>query len=65
MLFVPLIARMGADTSSDKLRRCARYTVCGNKGATLQHRGWVDSVIGFQPFLMRSAKVIHPMNGGA
>jgi hypothetical protein len=48
--FAPLIARWGADTSSDKLRRCARCTACGNKGATLQHPGWVDSAVGFQPF---------------
>lgn len=50
MKFAPLIARWGADTSSDKLRRCARCTACGNKGATLQHPGWVDSAVGFQPF---------------
>ena len=23
---------------------------CGHKGATLQHPGWVDAVVGFQPF---------------
>ena len=48
--FAPLIERWGADASSDKLRRGARCTVCGHKGATLQHPGWVDSVVGFQPF---------------
>jgi len=48
--FAPLIARWGADASSDKLRRGARCTKCGHKGATLQHPGWVDSAGGFQPF---------------
>jgi hypothetical protein len=50
MAFAPLILRWGADASSDKLRRSARCTVCGQKGATLQHPGWVDSAVGFQPF---------------
>jgi hypothetical protein len=48
--FVPLMIRWGGDASSDKLRRCARCTVCGHKGATLQHPSWVDRGIGFQPF---------------
>ena len=48
--FVPLMIRCGADASSDKLRRCARCGVCGHKGATLQHPGWVDAIVGFQPF---------------
>ena len=48
--FVPLMIRWGADASSDKLRRCARCTVCGHKGATLQHPGWAGAHIGFQPF---------------
>ena len=48
--FVPLMIRWGSDASSDKLRRCARCAVCGHKGATLQHPGWVDTVVGFQPF---------------
>jgi len=48
--FVPLMIRWGANASSDKLRRYARCTVCGHKGATLQHPGWVDTVVGFQPF---------------
>jgi hypothetical protein len=43
--FGPLIARWSADASS-----CARCTVCDHKGATLQHPGWVDSVVGFQAF---------------
>ena len=46
MALVPLMIRWGFDTSSDKLRRCARCTKCGHKGATLTlpsagpERGW-------------------------
>ena len=50
MAIAPLIIRWGPDTSSDMLRRCARCTVCGHKGATLQAPSWVDGVIGHQPF---------------
>jgi len=48
--FVPLMIRWGADTSSDRLRQCARCTACGHKGATLQHPSWHGSDIGFEPF---------------
>jgi hypothetical protein len=48
--FVPLMIRWGGDASSYKLRRCARCTACGHKGATLQHPGWAGAHIGFQPF---------------
>jgi hypothetical protein len=51
--FVPLIIQWGADASSDKLRRSAKCSECGHKGATLQHPGWVDKVVGFQPFPTR------------
>jgi hypothetical protein len=40
---------VGADASSDKLRRCARCTKCGSKGATLQHPEWMVKQIGFTP----------------
>jgi len=50
MAFAPLVIRWGANTSSDKLRRCARCTVCGAKGATLQHPGWMGEQIGFTPW---------------
>jgi hypothetical protein len=50
MVFAPLVIRWGPDTSSDKLRHCARCTTCGWKGATLQHPSWVDRGVGFQPF---------------
>ena len=53
--FVPLMNRWGADASSDKLRRCARCTACGQRGATLQHPGWVDAQIGFQLFPGKSS----------
>jgi Pentapeptide repeats (8 copies) len=42
--------RWDPGASSDKLRRCARCTVCGHKGATLQHPSWVEGGIGWQPF---------------
>jgi hypothetical protein len=50
MAFAPLVIRWGADTSSDKLRQCARCTVCSTKGATLQHPGWMGEQVGFEPF---------------
>ena len=40
----------GPDACSDKLRAGARFTNCGNKGATLQHPGWAGNHIGFLPF---------------
>jgi hypothetical protein len=49
---VPVI-RWGADTSSDKLRRCARCTARGHKGAAIQHPGWGGADIGFLPFPCR------------
>jgi hypothetical protein len=50
MAFAPLVIRWGADTSSDKLRRCARCTACGAKGAALQQPGWMGEQIGFAPW---------------
>jgi hypothetical protein len=37
MALATLIIRWGGDASSDLLRRSARCTHCGNKGADLQH----------------------------
>jgi hypothetical protein len=37
MALAPLIIRWGGDASSDILRRSARCTCCGSKGADLQH----------------------------
>jgi hypothetical protein len=31
----PYVIRWGAEASSNMLRRCARCTICGHKGATL------------------------------
>jgi hypothetical protein len=50
MAFVPLMIRWSADASSDRLRRAARCTRCGGKGATLMHPSYVDRIVGFQPF---------------
>jgi hypothetical protein len=46
---VPMI-RWGPNISSDKLRQCARCTVCRHKGATIQHPGWADEHVPFMPF---------------
>ena len=48
--FVPFIIRWGPDASSDRLRRAARCTKCGRKGAALQHPSWAGMHIGFEPF---------------
>jgi hypothetical protein len=37
-------------TLADKLRQCARCTVWGHKGPTLQHPGWGGKDVGFLPF---------------
>jgi len=42
--------RWGADVSSNRPRQRARCTSCGNKGATIQHPGWVGNDVGFLPF---------------
>ena len=44
------VIRWGPNTSSAKLRRCARCSACGNKGATIQHPGWGGNDVGFLPF---------------
>jgi hypothetical protein len=46
----PLVIRWGSDASSDKLRRNARCTACGHRGAALQHPSWAGAHIGFVPF---------------
>jgi hypothetical protein len=45
-----VVIRWGADTSSDKLRRCGRCTTCGHKGATIQRPSWGGADVGFLPF---------------
>jgi hypothetical protein len=42
--------RWGPNTSSDKLRQCARCTTRGHKGAAIQHAGWGGNDVGFLPF---------------
>jgi hypothetical protein len=46
----PLIIRWGPDTSSDRLRRSARCTKCGGRGATLMHPRWTGLDAEFRPF---------------
>jgi hypothetical protein len=46
----PLVIRWGKDASSDMLRRCARCTRCGDRGATLMHPSWGGSNRGWQEF---------------
>jgi len=48
--FAPFGHSVVADTSSDKLRRCARCTKCGTEGATLKRPSWMAEQIGFAPF---------------
>jgi len=48
--FVPLIIRWGPDASSNLIRRSARCTECGGKGATLQHPSWAGMDLGWEPF---------------
>jgi hypothetical protein len=47
---VPFVIRWGADASSDVLRTHARCTVCGRRGASLQHPSWADESVGWEPF---------------
>ena len=47
---VPFVIRWGADASSDMLRQHVRCSVCGRRGATLQHPSWGDTDTGWQPF---------------
>ena len=46
MALAPLIIRWGGDASSDLLRRSARCSRCGNRGADLQHPSATSSDIG-------------------
>ena len=52
----PLIIRFGPDASSDVLRRSARCSRCGGKGATLMHPSWSGSHKGFAPFPVERAE---------
>jgi hypothetical protein len=46
----PLIIRWGSDASSDLIRRNARCSKCGYRGATVQHPGWSNTETSFQAF---------------
>jgi hypothetical protein len=50
MALTSFIIRWGADASSDVLRRRAVCSACGHRGVTLQHPGWVDREVGYEPF---------------
>ena len=50
MAYAPLMIRWGMDESIETLRRCARCTVCGHKGAETKHPSWCGTNMGFQPF---------------
>ena len=58
--FVPFIIRWGPDASTDMLRRSARCTKCGRKGAALQHPSWAGMDVGFEPFPVARAPVDAP-----
>jgi hypothetical protein len=50
MTLAQFIIRWGPDASSDLLRKNARCSTCGHKGATLSHPGWGGKDVGFLPF---------------
>lgn len=50
MAVAPLVIRWGPRASSDQLRRSARCTACGHKGATLRRVSWVGNDVEWQPF---------------
>jgi hypothetical protein len=50
MAVAPLVIRWGANVSSNKLRRSARCTACGHRGATLRRASWVGGAVEWQPF---------------
>jgi hypothetical protein len=54
MAIAPLIILWGPNASSDMLRRSARYSKCGAKGATLMLPSWVSTTVGFAPFPVKS-----------
>jgi hypothetical protein len=62
MAIAPLIIRWGPDASSDMLRACARCTVCGHRGATLQSPGWKN---GHLELGRRALDETHPPPGQA
>jgi hypothetical protein len=49
LALAPYTIRWGMKASSNKLRR-SLHCICGRKGATIQGPGWVNSIIGAEPF---------------
>jgi len=45
----PFVTRWGPDASSDTLRRSARCSACGARGATTMLPSWGGSLIGWRP----------------
>ena len=45
-----VIARFGAEASSNVLRHCCRCTECGQRGASIRLPSWVNSQVGASPF---------------
>jgi hypothetical protein len=50
LVIAPFVIRWGPHASSDMMRERLCCSVCGRRGACLQHPSWVDAVIGFQAF---------------
>jgi hypothetical protein len=46
----PFVIRFGTDASSDVLRRRARCSRCGHKGASLRRPSWINGYVGIAPF---------------
>lgn len=47
---VPIMIRLGADVSSEVLRRSAKCSRCGHVGASTYLPSYVSTVTGFEPF---------------
>lgn len=47
---VPVMIRLGSDTSSNVLRRSAKCSKCGQVGAATFAPSYVSTVVGFEPF---------------
>jgi len=56
MAIAPLVIRWGPHADVDRLRRSARCSRCGGRGAMLQHPSWGDSQRGFEAFPTRRGK---------
>ena len=50
LALVPVIIRLGPDTSSDVLRGNVKCSKCGHVGALTYLPSYVDATVGFQPF---------------